>query len=333
MKQSITGVFVIFCSIALTHASIYNGCGETKTCFGFPKHCLDSQSCTAITTVIVENNRYFFEVMSKGSHHPAYVATALSLDTRMEDDSAMECVPENGQVNIYTSWTGRSPSRATRLPAADSTFIHLINSSFVNGNIYCKIERDAVSVVHGQTFDLVHGKYHLLLATGTTLRDNSVGSHNIGRAAASHPINLSQVTNLQGGGVLLLRLHGAFMVVAWMGTASIGIILARYFKKAWMDSQVCGSDQWFVWHRICMTTTWLLTIAAFVIIFVEVGGWASVKNPHAILGVITTAICFFQPIGAAFRPSPYAKMRPFFNWIHWLGGNLSHVFASEYFRV
>lgn len=50
-----------------------------------------------------------------------------------------------------------------------------------------------------------------------------------------------------------------------------------------------------------MVITWSLSMAAAIIIFVEVKGWSQVDNPHAILGAITTVICFFQPIGAFFR--------------------------------
>lgn len=35
------------------------------------------------------------------------------------------------------------------------------------------------------------------------------------------------------------------MLTAWVGTASIGILLARYFKQTWVGSQMCGKDQWF----------------------------------------------------------------------------------------
>jgi hypothetical protein len=50
-----------------------------------------------------------------------------------------------------------------------------------------------------------------------------------------------------------------------------------------------------------MILTWGLTIAGFVVIWVEIKGWSMVDNPHAILGTITTVICFFQPIAAFFR--------------------------------
>lgn len=79
-----------------------------------------------------------------------------------------------------------------------------------------------------------------------------------------------------------------------------------------------------------MVTTWLLTICASILIFIEIGGWSGERNPHAILGSITTTLCFLQPIGALFRPAPNSKNRPIFNWLHWLGGNAAHILAGRY---
>lgn len=79
---------------------------------------------------------------------------------------------------------------------------------------------------------------------------NSVGYHDIGRVASSAPSYLADVANLGGSSKLFLRLHAAFMLVAWIGTASVGILLARYYKQTWVGSQLCGKDQWFA-VRIC----------------------------------------------------------------------------------
>lgn len=79
-----------------------------------------------------------------------------------------------------------------------------------------------------------------------------------------------------------------------------------------------------------MILTWGLTIAAFVLIFIELGAWSAEDNPHAILGTVTTIVCFLQPFGALFRPAPTSSKRPIFNWLHWLGGNVAHILASEF---
>jgi hypothetical protein len=44
----------------------------------------------------------------------------------------------------------------------------------------------------------------------------------------------------------LVKLHGAFMVTAWMFAASCGILFARYFRLTWVGKQFMGKDLWFV---------------------------------------------------------------------------------------
>lgn len=203
----------------------------------------------------------------------------------------------------------------------------LLNASYVDGVIYCKVQREPLTVVQGRSFDLKNGVYHMLVASGSSLKENSVGYHDIGRLPSGSPINLAVVQELGGSSQLLVRLHGAFMIAAWIGTTSLGIIFARYFKQTWVGSQTCGKDQWFAWHRMLMVTTWSLTVAAYILIWVELK--RAVWHAHSITGLITVILCFIQPIGALFRPGPNDKKRPYFNWGHWLGGNLAHILASK----
>lgn len=204
----------------------------------------------------------------------------------------------------------------------------LLNASYVDGVIYCKVQREPLTVVQGRSFDLKNGVYHMLVASGSSLKENSVGYHDIGRLPSASPINLAVVQELGGSSQLLVRLHGAFMIAAWIGTTSLGIIFARYFKQTWVGSQTCGKDQWFAWHRMLMVTTWSLTVAAYILIWVELK--RAVWHAHSITGLITVILCFIQPIGALFRPGPNDKKRPYFNWGHWLGGNLAHILASKF---
>lgn len=78
----------------------------------------------------------------------------------------------------------------------------------------------------------------------TFLTADSVARHTE-RLASSESLNLAVVGTLRGRSVLLLRLHAAFMLTAWIGAASVGILLARYFKQTWVGSSLCGKDQWF----------------------------------------------------------------------------------------
>lgn len=98
--------------------------------------------------------------------NPAYVAVGLSNDAKMGDDSVIECVPEQGVVNAYASWTYAGPYSVSRQGIAQN-FIQLREKSYADGVIHCKVERDPVTTVKGQRFDLINEKYHLLLATGS----------------------------------------------------------------------------------------------------------------------------------------------------------------------
>ncbi len=204
-----------------------------------------------------------------------------------------------------------------------------MRSNYLNGVIYCQVERAAVSTVKGKTFDLHNNHLHILLATGSSLKQGKVGYHDIMRAASGNKVQLSQISNVKDSSKLLIRLHGSFMIFAWIGTTSIGIMLARYFKPSWKGKRLGGKDLWFVGHQFCMILTWALTVVAYIVIFVELDGWSF--SYHAVLGTITTIFCFLQPIGAFFRPGPAHEKRPVFNWLHFLGGNVAHIFAGMFF--
>lgn len=96
-------------------------------------------------------------------------------------------------------------------------------------------------------------------------------------------------------------------------------------KKTWVNTKIFGKDFWFMTHQLSMCTTWLLTLAGFVIILVDSNRWTT--NPHSVLGTITFCLCFVQPIGAVFRPGPKDMTRPVFNFLHLSAGNFAHLLA------
>ncbi|XP_017300331.1 putative ferric-chelate reductase 1 homolog [Diaphorina citri] len=303
----------------------YTECNKLKSCFGSPEGCVDSQSCTAVASVRVEGTRHTFELKAENA---AYVAVGLSHDNKMGGDSVMECVREEtggGSIKAYNSWNIAN-DKANKRIGVDG--INLLNSSSVDGSIYCKFTRDPVHRIEGTLFDMAKDQYFLLLASGSSLKDNSVGFHDQVFTSTAQQRLLADVGAFSTATKLYIRLHGAFMIAAWIGAASIGIVMARYYKQTWIGSSLCSKDIWFAWHRTLMFLTWLLTIAGAVLIFYDVGGWVSgPSQTHALVGVVTTVLCFIQPIAAALRPLPGSSKRPLFNWLHWLVGNVAHICA------
>ncbi|KAG8041873.1 hypothetical protein G9C98_007177 [Cotesia typhae] len=298
---------------------IYEGCGTTKNCFGSTDECIATGTCNAAVTVEVKGETYSFELFGLDSK---FVAVGLSEDNKMGEDSVVECVDNNGRVEIHMSWNkGKSNSRIAALSGLSP-----VNRSIVNGALYCKFTREKTTLVEGREFDLVNGAYCLLLASGSQLTPNGVGYHDLVYRASDKPTKLADIREIVASSDLLIRIHGALMIASWIGTASIGMLMARYYKQTWLRSSMCGKDQWFVWHRFFMVLTWAMTIAGCVIIFVELGTWSS-ETIHASLGLATTILAFVQPFMAALRPHPGTPRRPLFNWSHWFIGNAAHICA------
>jgi hypothetical protein len=153
-------------------------------------------------------------------------------------------------------------------------------------------------------FDLVNEKFHIMLASGPVFSANSIGNHGSqasARGVSYFAIDLRIPQNVGTAELssLLMLLHGSFMIVAWIGCSSIGVVFARYFKSSWKNRKIGGKDIWFFWHILCMFLTWVLTLAAFIIIFIDVGGWRT--SVHAVTGCVVFVFACIQPIGAAFR--------------------------------
>ena len=71
-----------------------------------------------------------------------------------------------------------------------------------------------------------------ILLAGGPYSTNSLGFHTM-KLAAGEPVSLSQVSVAGAKSDLRVKLHGLFMLMAWLGCAGAGIIMARYFKQTW----------------------------------------------------------------------------------------------------
>lgn len=120
----------------------------------------------------------------------AYIATALSFDRRMGDDSAMECVKDGSDVKIYSSYTIRESGTFDAIRyGIPQDIIRLQEGRSDENGISCIIERDEMSHVDTKDFDLKHGKYYLLMATGNKVKKDRITVHNLGHAISDKTLN------------------------------------------------------------------------------------------------------------------------------------------------
>ncbi|KAH0618390.1 hypothetical protein JD844_017532 [Phrynosoma platyrhinos] len=141
-------------------------------------------------------------------------------------------------------------------------------------------------------------------------------------------VNISSFQTLGGTSStpLIIKAHGALMLIAWMTTGSVGMIFARYLKKS-IKRTLLGKDIWFQIHSLFMLLSVVATSIAFILIFVAVKGWSDNAGAHAVIGCIVMVLSFFQPVIAFLRPSLKNNWRFVFNWFHMLNALVIKVLA------
>ncbi|CAG2103861.1 unnamed protein product [Medioppia subpectinata] len=332
------------------------------------KECIDTNDCTALVSLVsmsATEGTVEFELFWSGATASGYVALGLSTDGVMGDDTVTECiVDKNGGTRLGQGWTvdhkgvdnisddqsvseldksfadgllhckwSRKPSFTIRGHSVDNISddqsVSELDKSFADGLLHCKWSRKPSFTIRGHSFDLQNNSYYLLLAYGPLASDEQ----NIAKHTEVKPTDLA--TNLQSVGILkaapvsiYIKLHGAFMIIAWLGCVSISILMARHYKNSWPDSTLCGVKLWFAYHRAIMVTGVVAIIIATVLIFVEKKGWSG-PSPHAIIGLTAIILSLLQPIGALFRPGPDSPKRWLFNWLHWSGGYIGHILSCN----
>lgn len=98
-------------------------------------------------------------------------------------------------------------------------------------------------------------------------------------------------------------------------------MLARYSRTMFLGYEIKSLEFWFASHRTLMQSVFVLTIAAFIVIFYKkewnwVDSSDTVGFSHSIVGILTISLTAIQPVIAFFRPGKYEDKRPIFNWVH-----------------
>ncbi|GFS54683.1 putative ferric-chelate reductase 1 homolog [Nephila pilipes] len=305
-----------------SRSDMYDACFVSKGCFGIPAGCINSQDCEVLLSYAKSSDGNLAFKLSGFLEDNSYMAFGLSYDPVMGDDSVTECVKTRDNLIARHSWNdGKSNVLRRELPR-DSYEIDL-----TDGVSNCQFIMRNVTQTNGREFNLANSTYFALLAKGP-MRNQGLGYHSI-RASTQQPVNFTAFDVLESEGVSdAIKIHGTFMVTAWVGFVSLGILLARHFKSSWDNKTMCGVKIWFALHRSFMIAALIFVVIAFIVIFVHKDGWNyQSKNPHAVLGCIATALGLFQPIMAIFRPAADHPKRYIFNWLHFIVGNAAQIIA------
>ncbi|XP_057178358.1 putative ferric-chelate reductase 1 isoform X1 [Triplophysa rosa] len=306
-------------SSMLSRSFTSEGCGSSKSCLRDPDGCnpQNDTSCHFLS-FRKEETSIMFELSGPAE---GYVSFALSLDKWMGNDDVYLCMRATNRVDIKAAFvSGRThPEISSENALKDKAW------RLSDGMIQCSFRRDIIPSDNQKRFPLDQ-PYYLFMAHGRA-EDGQTHRHDRQPLISSNQKELTgDPEDLTGSrSPLLLKYHGAFMLIAWISTVSAGVIIARYFKPDWPESNILGQKVWFQLHRGLMTLTVLLTLVGFVLPFMYRGGWSKRAGLHPYLGCVVMALAVIQPVMALFRPAPDASRRYIFNWMHFGTGTLAQI--------
>ncbi|XP_045174249.2 uncharacterized protein LOC123535601 [Mercenaria mercenaria] len=339
-------------------------CGKSVGCY---HDCGSSDSCGFLLTWMENGDDIDFTLTCKRGSNSVYCAIGLSKDNKMGDDSVFECVHSGGTASVFLSYNdGRSNNRLDQ----DKFGLSSISASYEDGILTCAFSRKrtaslseaAISgrkkratVASSATYFDMSEDWTLLYAYGSVI-GGYISKHAVLPTVSSQKADFQSFMDISATTIdrSLIKLHGILMTVAWMFFAVFGIFMARFYKCVWPDGmEWCDQKRWFIVHRSCMVTAFLLTAASFVVIFVHVGGYAEIEGSgfeksHPIIGIVVMCLALINPIMAVFRPHPGTPKRPVFNIFHkgfgtgaavcsimniFSGTILTGAFVPEYVRI
>ncbi|CAG2180091.1 unnamed protein product, partial [Oppiella nova] len=240
----------------------YKRCADNeRLCFGIKgeEDCVDTNDCTVLyssfansesTGVLgtVEFELYWNRGTTSGDR---YMALALSNDKKMGSDTVTECILDvSGIPRLAYGWTDGHDGAEN---IDTDTSIKELGHSFNSGIVYCRWSRVPVFTIKNTEFNLLNSSYYLLLAYGPLKPDGKNIDFHTQKKASSTSVNLQKNGILKGEPIdILIKLHGLFMIIGWLGCVSIAILIARHYKNSWPDSTLCGVKLWFAIHRTLM---------------------------------------------------------------------------------
>ncbi|XP_072556165.1 putative ferric-chelate reductase 1 [Paramormyrops kingsleyae] len=286
-----------------------NGCGASKVCLSQPDNCnpATSSSCYFMSVVMSSNSSDLHMEISGPSD--GYVSIGFSYDLFMGNDDIYICIYNQGQVQVQ-----RAHSTGMKTPDIIAQNISDISVSYVNGVISCSFtSHDPISFYRSSTPTT---SSYLFYAYGPV--SGGLIQHHKDKFTRKGRVQLTPSVTGTVDDPRPAKAHGSLMLIAWMTTGSLGMIIARYLKRATKGRGYWNRDLWFLAHVGLLSLSYILTIIAFILIFANAGDWFD--NPHSVLGCLVMILTFFQPIVAIFRCQPSHKWRYIFNWIHALNG-------------
>ncbi len=157
--------------------SIYSKCLDARVyCMTLPENCIKQNiTCDILLTaasVIDTNGSVEFELFGRVRDKTRWFAMGLSFDQEMGDDSVTEILVSNDAKfnGIRQSWNQEENNQVI---GHVKGIKQIGNITLTDGILSGKWQRDGLTIVKGNNFDILHDKFYVLLAEGPLDDQNS----------------------------------------------------------------------------------------------------------------------------------------------------------------
>ncbi|XP_063442081.1 ferric-chelate reductase 1-like isoform X1 [Mytilus trossulus] len=305
-------------------------CGLTKGCYYDCKNDL----CEFIISWRDKGDDIQFDIKSRASSPDPdnmWIAIAFSHDQNMGNDNVIECVTNDGFMDVYQSVNLDSKTNQRLIEPKKG--LSGIYGSIQDGIVHCKFTRKKQVVGEDVLLNLDED-FHIMFAHGPA-RNGKLLPHSIQKIpiVSLKLVDFQKNSSVSGRVIYyLIKFHGALMIFAWIGCASIAIVIVRYYKRIWPGSTICDERIWYQVHRLMMIVVFLCVIISAILVFLDVEGYSKINGQmfhqaHPIIGIVVLVFTVANPIVALIRPLPGSVKRKCFNWIHWGFGTIGHILA------
>ncbi|XP_061177112.1 putative ferric-chelate reductase 1 homolog [Saccostrea echinata] len=300
--------------------------------FGCFKPCL-GKKCDAVVQWRRQGKFVDFSIISRLKNQiDRWIAIGISPTGKMSKTSVVMCILYNNEVRVL-----EGINEGYSFSVLPNTSLGLINitTSVIGQILKCSFSRKInVTGDFGNVYSLMK-KYYIILGNGPVTVGTPKRHEKIPVVSAEKvDFLLNQTVGFGEQSMLLYKLHGSLMIFAWIFLSSIGIITARYYKSESGDMMLGGVKVWFAIHRTVMSLVFIITTAAFVIIFIQVGtllqetDCSSYLRYHPGLGIAVMALTVVNPTIALFRCNLGHKYRHVFYYFHMFIGTSAQILAA-----
>ncbi|OWA54550.1 putative ferric-chelate reductase 1 [Hypsibius exemplaris] len=179
--------------------SLYEQCGVSRQCFGWPADCIQSKSCVSLLAYGVQNGDSVPVVLYGNSTNTqtgaaGWIGFGLSMSGKMNSSAVVQCVRyTDGTFDVVAAYN--APDR-TYEPLSD---VHLGISgiapiTYVDGYVQCSFNLAVQRTVKGVLYDLTQ-PYAILLANGGLVKNSSRLSYHDNKAVVATEVVVAQSNN------------------------------------------------------------------------------------------------------------------------------------------